>query len=59
MITLLHIHHPKMKTNAEAEEECVKVAGRPHAPLKTPVQKDIPREPKKNIQLHYDQITAI
>ena len=59
MITLLHFLHPKMQTTAEAEEECVKVAGRPHEALKTPVQKDTPREPKKNIQLHYDQITTI
>ena len=48
-----------MQTNAKAEQACFKASGGPHPSLKTPVQKDTPREPKKNIQLHYDQIKTI
>ena len=48
-----------MQTNAKAEQACFKASGGPHPPLKTPVQKETPRETKKNIQLHYDQIKTI
>ena len=48
-----------MQTNAKAAQPCFKASKGPHPPLKTPVQKDTPREPKKNIQLHYDQIKTI
>ena len=48
-----------MQTNAEAEQACFKASDGPHPPLKTPVQKDTPRETKKNIQLHYNQIKTI
>ena len=48
-----------MQTNAKAAQPCFKASKGPHPPLKTPVQKDTPREPKKNIQLHYDQRKTI
>ena len=48
-----------MQTNAKTAQACFKASEEPHPPLKTPVQKDTPRETKKNIQLHYDQIKTI
>jgi hypothetical protein len=48
-----------MQTNAKAERACFKASGGPHPPLKTPVQQDTPREPKKNIQLHNEEIKTI
>ena len=54
-----YLFNPKMQTNAKAAQPCFKASKGPHPPLKTPVQKDTPREPKKNIQLHYDQRKTI
>jgi len=43
-IILPYFLHPKMQTNAKAEQACFKASGGPHPALKTPVQKDTPRE---------------
>ena len=46
-----YFFNPKMQTNAKAAQPCFKASKGPHPPLKTLVQKDTPKEPKKNIQL--------
>jgi len=48
---LLYFLYPKIQQNAKSEQTCFKASEGPHSPFKTPVQKDTPREPKKNIQL--------
>ena len=43
-----------MQTNAKAEQAGFKASGGQHFPLKTMVQKDTFREPKKNRQLGFN-----